>query len=72
MGPEIVRYPEIRSPPDLVYLHRSLGGIYAMLRRLGHEFDYSDLFRARTNYVIDVAEGRTDDGAPVGWEAPAS
>ena len=72
MGPEIVRYPEIRSPPDLVYLHRSLGGIYAMLRRLGHEFDYSDLFRAHANYVIDVAEGRTDDGAPVGWEAPAS
>ena len=72
MGPEIVRYPELRSPPELVYLHRSLGGIYAMLRRLEHEFDYSDLFRAHANYVLDVAEGRKDDGEPVGWTVNVS
>ena len=65
MGPEIVRYPELRSPPDLVY-HIVPWAKYAMLRRLEHEFDYSDLFRAHVNYVVDVAEGRKNDGEPVG------
>jgi predicted unusual protein kinase regulating ubiquinone biosynthesis (AarF/ABC1/UbiB family) len=71
LAPEIVRFPGLRSPPELVYLHRALGGIYAMLRRLEHEFDYSDIFRAHANYLLDVADGRTDDGAPVGWQARA-
>ena len=69
---EVIQYPELQTPPDLIYLHRSLGGIYAMLRRLQHEFDYSDIFRAHARYVISVAEGQVDDGAPVGWEARAS
>ena len=72
LASEVVRYPELRSPPELVYLHRALGGIYAMLRRLEHEFDYSDIFRAHANYVISVAEGDCEEGTPVGWNPNSS
>ncbi len=65
LGPRALRHPELKSPPELVYLHRSLGGIYTMLRKLGHSYDYGTLFRRHAAHAIGVAEGRIEDGVLV-------
>ena len=61
---EVLRHPEIRSVRELVYLHRALGGIYAMLRRLGHEGSYGEIRSRYARHAIDVADGRKRD---TGW-----
>jgi predicted unusual protein kinase regulating ubiquinone biosynthesis (AarF/ABC1/UbiB family) len=62
MVPQILRHPNLRSPGELVYLHRSLGGIYAMLRDLRHTHRYNATCLAYTGHAIQVAEGRVPDG----------
>jgi predicted unusual protein kinase regulating ubiquinone biosynthesis (AarF/ABC1/UbiB family) len=64
LGPRFLRYPGIRSPRDMVYLHRTLGGTYGMLRKLRYERDYGELFRRYSQHAIGVAEGRIEDTAP--------
>jgi predicted unusual protein kinase regulating ubiquinone biosynthesis (AarF/ABC1/UbiB family) len=64
--PRVIARPDIRGPGDLVFLHRSLGGTYNMLRRLEHSYDYQDVFLRHTRHAVDVAAGRKEDGAPVG------
>jgi len=67
--PQVLRHSDLRSPPELVYLHRSLGGTYALLRKLGHGYNYGDLFRSHAAHAIGVAEGTIKDQAvplPVG------
>jgi predicted unusual protein kinase regulating ubiquinone biosynthesis (AarF/ABC1/UbiB family) len=59
--PTVLRQTEIRSPPDIVMLHRSLHGIYTMLRKLNHTYKYGQLFRDHAQHAIDVAEGRITD-----------
>ena len=63
--PSLLRFPNIRSPREIVFLHRALGGIYSMLRRLGHRYAYRDIFLRHTAHAIAVAEGRVEDGSPV-------
>jgi predicted unusual protein kinase regulating ubiquinone biosynthesis (AarF/ABC1/UbiB family) len=63
--PSILRHPNIRSPREIVFLHRALGGIYNMLRLLEHETDYASVFRRYTTHAIAVAEGRVEDFSPV-------
>ncbi|CAN0454267.1 unnamed protein product [Ectocarpus fasciculatus] len=63
--PQLLRYPNIRSPREIVYLHRALGGIYSMLRDLGHTHTYGATFRAYAEHAISVAAGHTEDGSPV-------
>jgi predicted unusual protein kinase regulating ubiquinone biosynthesis (AarF/ABC1/UbiB family) len=65
IAPTILLHPALRSPPELVYLHRALGGIYALLRKLGHRHNYRALFRPYAIHSIAVAEGRKEDGSPV-------
>jgi len=65
LAPSVIRYPSLQSPPDLIFLHRSLGGIYALLRKLGHSHDYGTLFRRHAEHAIGVAEGTIKDGTPV-------
>lgn len=62
----VLRYPNLRSPRQIIFLHRTLGGIYSMLRKLGHASNYGAVFDKHTAYAIAVAEGRIADGAPVG------
>lgn len=62
LGPRILRRQELRSPPQLVYLHRTLGGIYGMLRRLEHSYDYRSMFVPYAAHAIAVAEGRVEEG----------
>lgn len=64
--PRVLARPNLRGPSDLVFLHRSLGGTYNMLRRLDHTYDYRGLFLRHTRHAVDVAAGRVRDGAPVG------
>jgi predicted unusual protein kinase regulating ubiquinone biosynthesis (AarF/ABC1/UbiB family) len=44
---ELWRHPEVRGQRDVVFLHRTLGGVYAMCRRLEVRADWGALVRAR-------------------------
>ena len=46
-------YPEIRSPRELILLHRALTGIYAMLRRLEYRCNYDDVRRHYASRCIE-------------------
>lgn len=61
LGPRFVRYPEIRTLRDMIYLHRSLAGTYSMLRQLHTEADWGALIRPYLRLAIDRAEGRAGD-----------
>ena len=58
IGPRFLRYPEIRTPRDMIYLHRSLGGIYSMLRSLQVSANWRALSRPYHEQAIKRAEGR--------------
>ena len=45
-------------PPELVFLHRSLGGLYAIERRLVVEGHWGAILRKNAQYAVDRAEGR--------------
>ncbi len=64
-APAVLRRSDIQGPRHVLYLHRTLGGIYGMLRKLELDYSYSDLFLSHANHAIGVAEGRIPDGAPV-------
>ncbi len=59
IGHKLVRYPQVRAPRDLVYLHRSLGGTYVLLRRLVVRGDWGAMLQEHGSYAIACAEGRT-------------
>ena len=63
--PGVLRRSDVVGPRHLVYLHRSLGGIYGMLQKLVHTYPYRALFLAHTAHAIAVAEGRVEDGSAV-------
>lgn len=65
LGPKILLHRGIQAPRSLVFLHRTLGGTYAMLRRLEHETNYGQLASAYFTHAAGVAEGRVEDGSPV-------
>lgn len=65
MGPRILRHQGVQSPRELVFLHRALGGTYAMLRKVQHQAGYRSLARSYFAHAADVAAGRVEDGAPV-------
>ena len=71
LAPRFLLHPEVRSPPELVYMHRALGGTYAMLRRLKTEADYGHFHRFYAAHAVGVAEGRIRDGRPVDLELGA-
>ena len=60
-GSKILKYPEIRSPRELIFLHRALTGIYSMLRRLQYCCDYDKVRRHYANRCI--AEWQEDQNA---------
>ena len=49
----------------MLYLHRTLGGVYGMLRKIGLEYPYRQLFLSHARHAVDVADGRVEDGAAV-------
>ena len=64
-APRLLRRSDVQGPRHVLYLHRTLGGVYGMLRKLGLEYNYGQLFSAHATHAIDVAEGRVNDGSPV-------
>ena len=63
--PRLLLRTELRSPPELIYLHRALTGTYTMLRRLGYSQNLGALVKPYVDHANAVAEGRVDDGSPV-------
>lgn len=55
---EIWKYPEIMGVPDMVFLHRTLAGLYTMARTLEVEADWAAMLRHYLTHAVDVAEGR--------------
>ncbi len=62
LATEMIRYPEISMPRDLIYLHRSLGGLYLLARRLVVTHDWGSLLRSHASFAIARAEGRLAAG----------
>jgi len=58
IGHMLVRHPQVRAPRDLVYLHRSLGGTYVLLRRLVVRGDWGAMLQQHGGHAIAQAEGR--------------
>ncbi|MCO4746155.1 MAG: AarF/ABC1/UbiB kinase family protein [Proteobacteria bacterium] len=54
---EIMRYPEVRMPKDLIFLHRSLGGLYSMARRTHVTANFGEILRRNATIAIRRAEG---------------
>jgi hypothetical protein len=52
---EIMKYPEIRAPKDLILLHRTLAGLYTMARKLGHEVALEPIVRSHSEHAVAVA-----------------
>ena len=63
LGPKFLRYPGLQYPGKLVYLDRTFGGIYGMLRRMRHEAPYGSMLLEYAEHAIAVGEGRADDVA---------
>jgi predicted unusual protein kinase regulating ubiquinone biosynthesis (AarF/ABC1/UbiB family) len=51
-------HPGIQVPPDVLFLHRSLAGIYSLTRRLNPVLDPGALFRHAAERAIARSEGR--------------
>lgn len=52
------RHPQIRGPRDIIFLHRTLGGMYALARQVRVEDRWEQRIRPVLEHAIDVAEGR--------------
>ena len=56
--PRFVKHPCIRTPRKLIFMHRSLGGTYGMLKKLQVRADWGEMPRSYHKLAIDRAEGR--------------
>ena len=55
----VIPHPNIRAPKDVIMLHRSLGGLYAMGRKLRTKTDFGLLLEQHAQFAIDRADGRS-------------
>ena len=56
--PSVLRHPCIRTPKDMVFLHRTLGGVYSMVRRMNVTMDWGAMATPFHLRAIARAEGR--------------
>ena len=61
IAPRFVQFPEIQSPPELVYLHRTLAGVYHLARKLRLEANLGEIFHSYADHAIGVAEGTVEE-----------
>ena len=61
----LLRRSDVQGPRHVLYLHRTLGGVYGMLRKIGLEYPYRQLFLSYARHAVDVADGRVEDGSAV-------
>ncbi|MEZ4320449.1 MAG: AarF/ABC1/UbiB kinase family protein [Myxococcota bacterium] len=57
-GRQLVKYPNITLPQDIIMLHRSLGGLYTLSRHLKAPVDYGSIVLGYSSKAIARAEGR--------------
>jgi len=53
----LVRFPEIRAPSEMLYLHRALGGIYGLLRPMRVKGNWGEMLRENGEYAIAFGKG---------------
>ena len=54
----MLRHPQIRGPRDILFLHRTLGGMYALVRQLRVGARWEQVLRPHLEQAIAVSEGR--------------
>jgi hypothetical protein len=47
----------VHIPRDVVYLHRSLGGLYLLGRKLVVRADWGSIVREHATFAVEYAEG---------------
>ncbi|MCB9677448.1 MAG: AarF/ABC1/UbiB kinase family protein [Alphaproteobacteria bacterium] len=57
-GRQLVKYPNITLPQDIIMLHRALGGLYTLSRHLRAPVDYGQIVLGYSGRAIARAEGR--------------
>jgi predicted unusual protein kinase regulating ubiquinone biosynthesis (AarF/ABC1/UbiB family) len=55
---ELWKYPEVAGVADMIYLHRTLAGLYTLARQLEVEADWGTMLRGHLEQAVRVAEGR--------------
>jgi predicted unusual protein kinase regulating ubiquinone biosynthesis (AarF/ABC1/UbiB family) len=55
---EYIRTPGAKIPTDAIFLHRSLGGLYTMVRALELKTDFGAVFQPYAELAVARAEGR--------------
>lgn len=53
----LLGFPEIRAPKDVIMLHRSLGGLYAMSRKLRTRMDFGAVLRVHATRAVQRSRG---------------
>lgn len=54
----LIGYPSLRAPRDVIFLHRSLGGLYGINRKLKLRHDFGALLQRHATWAVETAEGR--------------
>ncbi len=64
------RYPEVRGSRDMLFLHRALGGMYGMARKVRVRGDWGALLRLHLGHAVAVAEGQVTSASDPPPRAP--
>ena len=52
----LISHPNVRAPRDVVMIHRTLGGLYAICRRLGARADFGAIVRPHAAWAVQNAD----------------
>jgi len=55
---KFIRTPKVKIPKDVLFMHRSLGGLYSIARQLECRADFGAIMMANAQYAVDKAQGR--------------
>lgn len=58
LGKRFIRRPTVHIPGHVLFAHRALGGLYALLRTLEVTLDFGAILEQHATYAIARAEGR--------------
>ncbi|MCB9680309.1 MAG: AarF/ABC1/UbiB kinase family protein [Alphaproteobacteria bacterium] len=53
----LIPHPSVRAPKDILMLHRSLGGLYALERKLRARLDFREAMEPHARYAVARAHG---------------
>ena len=55
---KFIRTPQVKIPKDVLFMHRSLGGLYSLARQLECCTDFGAIMLSNAQYAVDRAQGR--------------